>query len=56
MAWPNQGEGRTTALIKRRSTWCENGPCQTNVALPIHLDKPEKELDEATDSADSKQP
>ena len=24
----------------------ENGPCQPNVALPIHLDKPVKELDE----------
>jgi hypothetical protein len=24
----------------------ENGPCQPNVALPIHLDKPSKELDE----------
>ena len=24
----------------------ENGPCQPNVALPIHLDKPNKELDE----------
>ncbi len=24
----------------------ENGPCQPNVALPIHLDKPAKELDE----------
>ncbi len=24
----------------------ENGPCQPNVALPIHLDKPTKDLDE----------
>src|SRR6266496_546691 len=24
----------------------ENGPCQPNVALPIHLDKPVKQLDE----------
>jgi len=24
----------------------ENGPCQPNVALPIHLDKPNEELDE----------
>jgi len=24
----------------------ENGPCQPNVALPIHLDKPNRELDE----------
>jgi len=24
----------------------ENGPCQPNVALPIHLNKPSKELDE----------
>jgi hypothetical protein len=24
----------------------ENGPCQPNVALPIHLDKPAKELDD----------
>jgi len=24
----------------------ENGPCQPNVALPIHLNKPAKELDE----------
>jgi hypothetical protein len=24
----------------------ENGPCQPNVAIPIHLDKPSKELDE----------
>src|SRR5579872_1237168 len=42
----NPMEKRHACFDEEAQHMGENGPCQPNVALPIHLNKPAKELDE----------
>ena len=39
-------DGRLVLPDEEAQHMGENGPCQPNVVLPIHLDRPVKELDE----------